>query len=116
MPGKNVYLQAYLSNTQNTGDQMQTQIHRKKFDQIQIHRIFVCKHKYIFDHSPDAGNDNTRRPKLASSKNKKAFGVSSEWYIVLHKSVKGIESHKLPVRLVVFLFPPTNCPRSVMPF
>ena len=51
-PRKKVYLKTYLSNTSNTVDQIQIQIHGLKFDQIQIRRICICKYKYVFDPSP----------------------------------------------------------------
>ena len=57
-PKKKVYLKTYLSNTPNTVDQIQIQIHGLKFDQIQIQIrricicICICKYKYIFDPSP----------------------------------------------------------------
>ena len=55
-PGKKVYLKTYLSNTPNTMDQIQIQIHGLKFDRIQIHHICICicicKYQYVFDPSP----------------------------------------------------------------
>ena len=50
-----MYLKTYLSNAPNTVDQIQIQIHGFKFDeiQIQIRRICICKHKYVFHPSPD---------------------------------------------------------------
>ena len=55
-----MYLKTYLSNTPNTVDQIQIQIHGLKFDQIQIQIqirricicICICKYKYVFDPSP----------------------------------------------------------------
>ena len=65
-----VYLKTYLSNTPNTLDQIQIQIHGLKFDQIQIQIrricicICICKYKYAFDPSP--AND-TLEPKQCNS-------------------------------------------------
>ena len=56
---KKLYLKTYLSNSPNTVDQIQIQIHGLKFDQIQIQIrricicICICKYKYVFDPSPD---------------------------------------------------------------
>ena len=37
-----MHLKTFLSNTPNTVDQIQIQIHGLKFDQIQIRRICIC--------------------------------------------------------------------------
>ena len=50
---KKEYLKTFLSNTPNSVDQIQIQIHGLKFDQIQICIcICICKYKYVFDPSP----------------------------------------------------------------
>ena len=121
-PRKKVYLNMYLPNTPNTGDQIQIQIqiHGLKFDQIQIQIqirricicICICKYKYVFDPSPGNNVSHWLGTGLESALDVNSLSAKIHWnilskiFLIISHSARHIQWHlgpgqvKLPVSWV----------------